>query len=75
MPSAAPHWTVKDLVLHLLDDDLGWISRGRDGDRSGLLPMDDHESFVAALAAKNEQRIYGAQGLSAGDHRAAGVVG
>jgi len=65
MPSAAPGWNVKDLVLHLLDDDLGWLSRGRDGDRSGLVPMDDHESFVAALAAKNQRWIDGAQGLSA----------
>src|SRR5262245_45821063 len=65
MPSAAPDWTVKDLVPHLLDDDLGWLSRGRDGDRSGLVPMDDHASFVAALAAKNQRWIDGAQGLSA----------
>jgi uncharacterized protein (TIGR03083 family) len=65
MPSAAPGWTVKHLVLHLLDDDLGWLSRGRDRDRTGLVPMDDHESFVAALAAKNQRWIDGAQGLSA----------
>lgn len=63
-PSAAPRWTVKDLALHLLDDDLGWLSRGRDGDRSGLLPMGKHESFVAALAAKNQRWIDGAKGLS-----------
>ena len=29
------HWRVKDVALHLLDDDLGWLSRGRDGDRAG----------------------------------------
>ncbi len=63
--SAAPGWRVKDLALHLLDDDLGWLSRGRDGDRTGLLPMSDHGSFVAALAAKNQRWIEGAQGLSA----------
>jgi uncharacterized protein (TIGR03083 family) len=60
----APGWTVKDVVLHLLDDDLGWLSRGRDGDRSGVLPMDDHESFVGALAKKNQRWIDGGQGLS-----------
>ena len=65
MLSEAPGWSVKDLALHLLDDDLGWLSRGRDGDRSGLVPMDDHESFVAALAAKNQRWVDGAQGLSA----------
>ncbi|MEU7906335.1 DinB family protein [Actinoplanes sp. NPDC049118] len=63
-PSAAPGWSVKDLALHLLDDDLGWLSRGRDGDLSGRLAMDDHESFVAALAAKNQRWIDGAQGMS-----------
>lgn len=52
------------MALHLLDDDLGWLSRGRDGDQSSLLAMDDHDSFVAALAAKNQRWIDGAQGLS-----------
>jgi uncharacterized protein (TIGR03083 family) len=63
-PSAAPGWTVKDLALHLLDDDLGWLSRGRDGDRSGLLDITHQESFVAALAAKNQRWVEGAQGFS-----------
>ena len=63
-PSAAPGWRLKDLALHLLDDDLGWLSRDRDGDRAGLLAMDDHESFVAALAAKNQRWVDGARGLS-----------
>ncbi len=62
--TAAPGWTVKDVALHVLDDDLGWLSRGRDGDRSGLLPMGDDESFVTALAAKNQRWIDGARGLS-----------
>jgi hypothetical protein len=55
---------VKHLALHLLDDDLGWLSRGRDGDRTGLLAMEDHSSFVAALAAKNQRWIDGTHGLS-----------
>lgn len=56
---------MKDLALHLLDDDLGWLSRGCDGDRNGLLAMDDHESFVQSLNAKNQRWIDGAQGMSA----------
>ncbi len=64
-PTAAPGWTVKDLALHLLDDDLGWLSRGRDGDRSGLLDTAVHGTFVAALAAKNEAWVRGAHQLSA----------
>jgi uncharacterized protein (TIGR03083 family) len=63
-PTEAPGWTVKDVALHLLDDDLGWLSRGRDGDRDGLLPMDDHETFVRSLAAKNQRWVDGARGLS-----------
>jgi uncharacterized damage-inducible protein DinB len=54
-PSAAPGWSVKGVAPHLLDDDLGWLSRGRDGDRTGLLSMSDHGSFVGALAAKNQR--------------------
>ncbi len=36
-PIAVPGWTVKDLAFHVLDDDLGWLSRGRDGDSHGRL--------------------------------------
>lgn len=64
-PTTAPGWTVKDLALHLLDDDLGWLSRGRDGDRSGLLDTAVQSTFVAALAAKNEAWVRGAHQLSA----------
>lgn len=53
--------------MHLLDDDLGLLSRNRDGDSTGLLDAADHETFVRALAAKNQRRIDGAQTLS---HRA-----
>ena len=65
LSSAAPGWSVKDLALHLLDDDLGWLSRGRDGDRTGLLSVSEHGAFVEALAAKNQRWIDGAHGLSA----------
>ena len=33
MPTEAGRWTVKDVVLHLLDDELGWLSPG-EGPRS-----------------------------------------
>lgn len=61
--TAAAGWTVKDLALHVLDDDLGWLSRGRDGDSSGRL-VADPDSFVQALAQKNQRWIDGAAGLS-----------
>lgn len=62
--TVVPGWSVKDVALHLLDDDLGWLSRGRDGDPSGRLAMEDQTSFVEALATKNQRWIDGARGLS-----------
>lgn len=65
MPTEAGRWTVKDVVLHLLDDELGWLSRGRDNDPSGLLDATaDCRQFVAALGAKNQRWVDGASGLS-----------
>lgn len=63
-PTAAPDWNVKAVALHLLDDDLGWLSRGRDRDLSGNLDMGEYPAFVDALAAKNQRWIDGAAGLS-----------
>src|SRR5690349_6796550 len=57
-PTEAGQWTVKDVALHLLDDDLGWLSRDRDGDTSGLLDASgDYRQFVAALDAKNQRWV------------------
>ena len=63
-PSAAKGWTVKDIALHLLDGDLGRLSRHRDGDHSGVLPVTDGGSLADALAAKNQRWIDAAKGLS-----------
>lgn len=64
-PTPCPGWRVKDLVLHLLDDDLGWLSRGRDGDLDGLIPTDvDYRDFVTALNQKNQRWVDASQGLS-----------
>jgi uncharacterized protein (TIGR03083 family) len=64
-PTEAGHWRVKDVALHLLDDELGWLSRSRDGDASGLLPSDgDYRDFVRTLDAKSERWVAGAAGLS-----------
>ena len=62
--TAVPGWSVKDLALHVLDDDLGWLSRGRDGDTSGRLTAEGPASFVQALAEKNQRWVDGAAGLS-----------
>ncbi len=62
--TAAPGWTVKDLALNVLDDDLGWLSRLRDRDLSGVVNVSDSTSFVSALAMKNQRWIDGAGQLS-----------
>ena len=63
-PTEAGHWTVKDVALHVLDDDLGLLSRDRDGDRSGWLdPPGGLRGLVAALDAKNDAWVQAARGL------------
>ena len=64
-PTEAGRWTVKDVALHLLDGDLGQLSRGRDGDHAGLLDSSgDYRQFVAALDAKNQRWVDGTNMLS-----------
>lgn len=63
-PTAAGAWTVKDIALHLLDDDLRWLSHQRDADPSGLVDMSDRERFVDLLAAGNQRWVDGARPLS-----------
>lgn len=65
VPTDAGHWRVRDVALHLLGEDLGGLSRERDQDTSGLLPVDgDHAEFVRSLDAKNEAWVVGTHGLS-----------
>jgi uncharacterized protein (TIGR03083 family) len=44
-------WTVKDVALHLLGDDVGWLSRERDKDTSYTLPPG--ADFVSRINAQN----------------------
>lgn len=63
--TAAPAWSVKDIALHLLDVDLSWVSRDRDHDRAGMIPMSTrHEQFVRALGERNQRWVDGARTLS-----------
>jgi uncharacterized protein (TIGR03083 family) len=65
VPTECGRWRVKDVALHVLDDDLGWLSRERDNDVSGLLTMDgDYRDFVRSLDSKNARWVVGASGLS-----------
>jgi len=64
-PTAAPGWSVKDVAVHLLDVDLGWLARMRDRDYSGLIEVSaDHAAFVAGLARRNQRWVDGVTVLS-----------
>jgi uncharacterized protein (TIGR03083 family) len=64
-PTTCPGWSVKDVALHLLDADFGWLSRGRDDDSSGLIAVtEDYRAFVTALNRKNELWVQAARGTS-----------
>jgi len=45
-------WTVKDIALHLLGDEIGQISRGRDKDTSSILPPG--ADLVSSINRQNE---------------------
>jgi uncharacterized protein (TIGR03083 family) len=62
--TALPGWTVKDIALHLLDDDLGRLSRDRDAETAGMIVADTYEALVDALNAKNQRWVEAASGLS-----------
>jgi uncharacterized protein (TIGR03083 family) len=65
MPTACAGWRIKELALHLLDADLGWLSRGRDGDPEGFIRMDvDYREFVDALNRKNQCWVDASRGIS-----------
>jgi uncharacterized protein (TIGR03083 family) len=64
-PTALPGWRVKDVALHVLDDDFGRLARDRDGDDSGFIEVSGGlRELVVALNAKNERWVVAASGLS-----------
>jgi len=63
--TAVPGRTVKDLGLLVLGDDLGWLSRERDGERSGQLdPTVAYRDSAEALGQKNQRLADALGGLS-----------
>ena len=59
-----PNWRVKDIALHVLDDDLGCLARDRDGDSSGRIDAGSVGELVQALNTKNQRWVEAAAGLS-----------
>ena len=62
-PTACPSWSVKDVALHLLGDDIGILSRQRDGFSSDL-PIQGWEELVALINTGNETWVQTTRGIS-----------
>lgn len=55
-------WTVKDVALHLLGDDIGLLSRGRDKETTSLLPPGP--DLVSRINAQNQLWVEAARRMS-----------
>lgn len=64
LPTACAGWTVKDVAAHLLGDELGILSRGRDGYQAGFIDVDSLAALVAAINARNELWVRALRRLS-----------
>lgn len=63
-PTVAPGWTVKDVALHLLGDEVGMLSRRRDGFSLPAPPLDNWETLVAFLNQLNDTWVQAARRIS-----------
>jgi uncharacterized protein (TIGR03083 family) len=66
-PTVCPGWTVKDIGLHLLGDDIGYLSRNRDHFSNPFFRNKDMrtwESLVANLNEANELWVKAAERIS-----------
>ncbi len=62
--TACPGWSVHDVALHLLDDDLRLLSRWRDDYEGADIEGDGWDDVVAALDEANEFWVEAARGTS-----------
>jgi uncharacterized protein (TIGR03083 family) len=63
LPTVCPGWSVRDIALHLLGDDLGRLSRGRDHFSSQLEPITD-EGIVDVVNRLNDVWVTATRRLS-----------
>jgi uncharacterized protein (TIGR03083 family) len=56
-PTAAAGWTVKDVTLHLLGDDIGILSRRRDHFVASLVSISSWDELVTWLNQQNESWV------------------
>lgn len=66
LPTVCAGWTVKDIAAHIVADDLGILSRARDGHADARRFRSDmpFEDLVAAINAQNEEWVAAARRLS-----------
>jgi uncharacterized protein (TIGR03083 family) len=57
LPTACAGWSVHDVALHLLGDDVGMLSSRRDGYRTGGASIADWEELVAFINQQNAQWV------------------
>jgi hypothetical protein len=55
-PTACPSWSVKDVALHLLGDDVAMLASGRDGHSSPARAV-DWEELVVFINEWNEEWV------------------
>ncbi len=63
-PIPRKSWTVRDVALHLLGDDVGILSRGRDRLTASTINVRTKEELVQALKALNDSWIGAGQRIS-----------
>lgn len=67
-PTICTSWSVKDIALHLLGDDVGILGRGRDGHRNPHfaegLDISRWDDLLAAINRQNEAWVYATRRMS-----------
>ena len=57
LPTPCPGWSVHDLAAHILGDEVGQLSMGRDGYHASLIAANDWAELVTGLNDLNEQWV------------------
>jgi uncharacterized protein (TIGR03083 family) len=63
-PTAAPRWSVKDVVAHLLGGDVGVLSRERDAYTPSKQRIEDYRDLVQLVDRLNDEWVVAARRLS-----------
>jgi uncharacterized protein (TIGR03083 family) len=63
-PTAAPHWSVKDVAAHLLGGDVGILSRERDRFHASVTRVETYTQLVTLINELNEEWVRAAKRIS-----------